>query len=220
MKNSFFTKSMIGILLLAALSLSGCAKNNSSDVRVAGRNPVPQGPAQTSQNQTNCSNPTMVWGKIFDPYASTQFEYQVKSFVSATLDPQALGTISGNIYDRTGIDFQGSFQFDAQGNLIPTSSTVLIKIVDSFVKDGYEGQTFQPYIVEFKAADSGIIDRNTRQFEVHFKDNYGDIVFQGMYNDQIAEGTVSFVNYTAVTGYEPASGTLGAFRSYTCGLIK
>lgn len=225
MNNSFFNKSKRGVLLLAALSLTACAKNNnSSDVRVAGRGgatALTAPPAYQQGGQNTCSNPTMAVGKIFDPYSSPQFESQVKSFVSATLDPQALGTISGNIADKTGIDFQGTFHFDSQGRLIPTSSTVKIKIVDSFVYDVYNnGQTVQPYIVEFIAADSGVIDRNTRQFEVRFRDNYGEIIFQGRFDNQIAEGTVTYMNNTAVAGYQAASGTLGSFKAYTCALIK
>ncbi|MGZ3770127.1 MAG: hypothetical protein ACXVCP_17965 [Bdellovibrio sp.] len=215
----FFNKSVTGTLMLVALLSAGCAKNQSNDVRVAGRNGIA---AQGALNgvPTTCTSDTQSWGKIFDPYASSQFEYQVKNFVSATLDPQSLGTISGNIYDSTGIDFQGSFKFDAQGNLVKESSTVLIKIVDSFVKQVFEGQVVQPYVVEFKAADYGMINRNTRQFEVRFRDSYGDIVFKGNYNDQLAEGTVTYANNTAVDGYSPASGTLGNFRAYTCSLIK
>lgn len=221
MNNSFFNKSMRGILLIAALALSACGKNNSSDIRIAGRGATAVTPPAHQQNTPgSCSDPKMVWGKIFDPYASPQFEYQVKNFVSATLDPQALGSISGNIADKTGIDFQGSFKFDNEGKLLPGSSTVLIKIVDSYVNQPYNGQTVQPYIVEFKAANSGAMDRNTHQFEVRFKDNYGEIIFQGRYDNQIVEGTVSYVNNTAVAGYQPSSGVLGNFKAYTCGLIK
>lgn len=221
MDNSFFKKSMMGVLALAALTLSACAKSNSSDVRVAGRGIDPLVAAQQQQGTQNaCSNAQMAWGKIFDPYASSQFESQVKSFVSATLDPQSLGTISGNIADKTGIDFQGSFQFDSQGKLIPASSTVLIKIFDSYVGQTYNGQSVQPYIVEFKAANSGFVDRNTRQFEAKFSDNYGDIVFSGRYDNQTVEGTVTYVNNTAIAGYQKASGTLGSFKAYTCALIK
>lgn len=222
MTYSYFKKSMMGVLVLAALSLLGCAKNNSSGVRIAGRGAgaVPTTPAQQQGLPNSCSNSQMEIGKIFDPYSSPQFESQVKGFVSATMDPQEFGTISGNIYDSTGIDFKGSFQFDSQGNLISESSSLWIKIVDSYVKQTYNGELVQPFIVEFVAANSGIIDRNTRQFKVIFKDNFGEIIFVGRYDNQIAEGEVSYVNNTAVAGYQPASGKLGSFRAYSCGLIK
>ncbi|WP_413613416.1 hypothetical protein [Bdellovibrio sp. HCB-110] len=220
MTKSFFNKSMMGVLVVLALSLSACAKKDSSAVRVAGRGAstgVTQGGTTTPNT---CSNTNMSWGKIYDPSSSPQFEAQVKGFVSATLDPQSLGTISGNINDKTGIDFSGSFQFDAQGRLIPASSTVVIKIFDSFVGQVYNGQTVVPYVVEFSQASEGIIDRTTRQIQVKFKDSYGEIVFQGQYDNNTVQGTVHYQNYTAVSGYQPSGGTLGAFRAYTCALIK
>ncbi|WII70910.1 hypothetical protein QJS83_10600 [Bdellovibrio sp. 22V] len=218
MKNTFLTKSLMGVLVLAALSLSACAKKDGSTARYAGRGTgVTQGGVQTP---SSCGNANMDWGKIFDPYASPQFESQVKGFVSATLDPQSLGTISGNINDRTGIDFKGSFQFDSAGRLVTGSSSIHIKIVDSYVGQVYNGQTVAPYIVEFNAASEGMINRTTRQFQVKFKDSYGEIILQGAYNNQEASGTVYYQNYTAVNGYQASSGTLGSFRAYACALIK
>lgn len=220
MKTTFFNKSILGVLVLAALSLTACGKKDSSAVRVAGRSAGTGVTQSTVAVSNTCSNSSMTWGKIFDPSASPQFEAQVKSFVSATLDPQSLGAISGNINDKTGIDFQGSFQFDTQGNLIPGSSSVLIKIFDSYVGQVYNGQTIAPYVVEFTAASEGMVNRTTRQFQVKFKDSYGEVIFQGQYNNQTVEGTVYYQNNTAVTGYQPASGVLGSFRAYTCALIK
>lgn len=220
MKTSFFNKSMMGVLVALALSLSACGKKDSSAVRVAGRG-TPTGVSQSGGTTPNtCGNANMTWGKIYDPYASSAFESQVKGFVSATLDPQSLGTISGNINDKTGIDFSGSFQFDTAGKLIPASSTVVIKIFDSFVGQVYNGQTIVPYVVEFKQASEGMIDRNTRQIQVRFKDSYGEIIFQGQYDNTTVQGTVQYQNYTAVNGYQPAAGILGSFRAYTCALIK
>ncbi|KYG65391.1 hypothetical protein AZI87_12650 [Bdellovibrio bacteriovorus] len=218
MKTSFFNKSVMGILVLVALSLSACAKKESSATRVAGRSNTP---AVTQPNAVNsCGNASMNVGKIYDYYNSGSFESQVKSFISATLDPQTLGTISGNINDKTGIDFFGAFKFDSSGNLVAGSSTVLIKIFDSYAGQSYNGQVIQPYQVEFSAAASGTINRNTRQFTVKFSDSYGDIVFQGQYDGTLAQGNVTYQNRTAVNGYSPASGTLGQFKAYTCALIQ
>lgn len=217
MKTSFFNKSVMGMLVVAALALSACGKkDSSSSVRVAGRDA--NGVQQNIPN--TCTSGQSTVGKIFDPYASSQFETQVKNFVSATLDPQLLGSISGNINDKTGVDFIGSFQFDSAGQLVASNSTVVIKVFDSYANQTYGGQVIQPYIVQFNAAYSGSIDRNTRQFTVVFKDDYGAIEFRGSYaNGQTAEGTVRFENYKSVSG-SPMSGTLGNFRVYSCALIK
>ena len=207
----------MGILVLVALTLSACAKKEDSAPRSAG---VGVG-IVNANNAANCSSPsTMGMGNIYDPNGSYNFESQVKGFVSATLDPQSLGTISGNIRDKTGIDFTGSFQFDSAGKLIPESSTVLIKIIDSFVGQVYNGQPVQTYNIEFKRASAGFYDRNTRQFEVTFADDYGSIKFQGMSDGNLAYGTVYYDNKVAVTGYSPSKGTLGSFTIYSCALIK
>lgn len=219
MYQSLFGKTLTGVFIAVLLTMSACAKKDNSAVRVAGRG-TGTGVTQNNTTMNSCSNASMVWGKIFDTYGGNQFESQVKGFVSATLDPQSLGSISGDINAPTGIDFNGSFQFDAQGKLVPSSSSASIKIVDSFVGQVYEGQVIAPYVVEFTSAQEGTINRTTRQFTVKFKDNYGEIVFQGQYNNQTAEGTVTYTNYSAVSGYQPSSGALGSFRSYTCALIK
>jgi len=219
MSQAFFKKTILGALVAIALSMSACAKKDGSAVRVAGRG-TGTGVTQSNVATSTCANASMAWGKIFDANASPQFESQVKGFVSATLDPQSLGSISGNINDKTGIDFTGAFQFDAQGKLVPGSSSVLIKIFDSFVGQVYEGQTIVPYVVEFTSASEGMINRTTRQFTVKFKDTYGEIVFQGQYNSQNVEGIVTYRNSTAVSGYQASQGTLGSFRAYTCALIK
>lgn len=219
MKTSFFNKMMLGALVAIAFSMSACAKKDSGAVRVAGRT-TGTAVTQNTSAATTCGNASMSWGKIFDPYASPQFESQVKSFVSATLDPQSLGSISGNINDKTGIDFSGVFKFDSAGNLIPSSSSLIIKIFDSYVGQVYEGQTIVPYIVEFTNASDGVYNRTTRQLSVRFKDAYGEIVFTGQVNNQMVEGTVTYSNSVAVSGYQPAQGSLGSFRGYSCALIK
>lgn len=219
MTNSILKNKMMGVLLLAVLSLSACGKKEGSGVRVAGRGAA-TGVAQGGTSGTSGTCGAQSTGKIFDAYASSTFEQQVKNFVSATLDPQSLGSISGNINDRTGIDFNATFRFDSNGNVVAAESKVHIKIFDSFVGQVYNGQTIQPYEVAFTAASEGMIDRNTRQFQVRFKDSYGEIVFQGSYDNSLAQGTVYYQNYTAVQGYQPTSGTLGSFRIYACSLIK
>ncbi|ASD63852.1 hypothetical protein [Bdellovibrio bacteriovorus] len=224
MTNSIFKNKMLGVLLLAVLSLSACAKKDSSSVRVAGRttNTGTTSGGGVSQGGTTASGTcgTSSAGKIFDQYASPQFETQVKNFVSATLDPQSLGSVSGNINDRTGVDLFATFKFDSAGSLVAAESNMLIKIFDSYANQVYNGQVIQPYSVSFSQASEGMIDRNTRQFQVKFRDGYGEIIFQGAYDNSIAEGTVYYQNYTAVAGYQPTSGTLGSFRMYACSLIK
>lgn len=218
-------KLILSLLALSLLGLAACAKSGSSAVRVAGR----QGgagsgviPQEVASHQ--CSSGQTTTGKIFDSYGnSANFERQVKAFISATMSPENFGTISGVITDSTGVDMVGSFKFDSSGNLLLNESAVLIKIFDSYTNQTYNGSVVQPYTIQFSAAASGYLDRTTKQFRVKFADSYGEIEFQGRYDNNnansVSEGTVSFVNHTAVSGYTPASGVLGTFRAYTCALI-
>lgn len=206
-------------LVALSFSMFACAKKNDSSVRLARGSAV-----GVSQNNTNgvstCSNTSMDWGRIYDLNGAAQFEAQVKGFVSATLDPQSFGAISGDINASTGIDFKGSFKFDAQGALESTSSSVEIKIIDSYVNLIFDGEVVEPYVVQFTQAQSGRLDRATGKFTVTFQDSFGAIVFQGVVADQMAEGTVTYQNTKAVAGSTIASGNLGQFKSYACALIK
>lgn len=218
-------KIILALLVGATLGLSACAKKEGGAVRVAGRQQGLTGPQVTPQGGTHqCTSAQTTTGKIFDAAGnSALFENQVKSFVSATMDPQQFGSISGVISDRTGVDMVGTFTFDSAGQLVTGQSAVLIKIFDSLVGQVYNGETIPPYTIQFSTAASGSIDRATKQFAVKFADSYGEIVFQGRFDNSsvngITEGTVSYTNYTAVSGFSPASGTLGSFRAYTCALI-
>lgn len=221
MKKSFLQKSMMGLLALAALGLSACAKKEGGAVRVAGRAVTTT--VTTAATVNRCGDPNKSWGKIYDQHSSGNFESQVKSFVSATLDPSTLGTISGNINDPTGIDFSAVLAFDSANQLIPASSTLIIKIFDSYAGQVYNGTTVAPYNVEFNAATEGMIDRTTRQIQAKFKDSYGEIIIQGQYDEAtqgMVQGTVYYTNFVAVTGHTPTNGTLGSFRSYACAMIK
>lgn len=225
MKTSFLSKSVMGMLVLAALTLSACAKKDDS---ASGRVATRGGNGSGIVAQNTCANPAQAQavGKIFDSQSyGSRFEEQVKAFVSATLDPEALGTISGNINDKTGIDFSASFPFDSNNQLIASEASISIKIFDSYAKEPYNGQVIPPYEVAFSQAKSGTINRNTRQINVVFEDEYGSITFAGQYGvmegsqGPFVVGKVSFNNYKSVKG-SPQSGQLGDFKIYDCAMIK
>lgn len=223
MKQSSLTTVLMSMMLMAMLSLSACAKKDDSKVRIVGRAGVGVGTGTAGVGgYANCGNQAQSTGKIFDAQAnSARFEADVKGFVSATLDPQYLGTVSGDINAATGIDFLGGLRFNAQGQLEVESASLMIKIFDSYAKQSYNGQVVQPYVIEFVGASAGMVDHQSRQFQVTFKDSYGSVTMQGSYDlNGLASGTVTYENFIAVDGYFPARGTLGSFRIATCGLIK
>ncbi|KYG64065.1 hypothetical protein AZI86_14775 [Bdellovibrio bacteriovorus] len=216
MKTSFLSKSVMGVLVLAALTLSACAKKDDS---ASGRVVTRGGSGIVTQNTCGNAAQAQAVGKIFDSQSyGSRFEEQVKAFVSATLDPEALGTISGNINDATGIDFTASFPFDSNNQLIAAQASISIKIFDSYAKTTYNGQVVPPYEVAFSQAKSGTINRNTRQINVVFEDEFGSITLTGTYDGSMVNGKVSFNNYKALKG-SPQSGQLGDFRIYQCAMI-
>jgi hypothetical protein len=220
-KSIFFKKLSVLILVLSSSGLVACSQDNFSTVRTASNGGVDGGNGSAGGGfPTSCSSTTV--GKIYDPAggATTNFESQVKAFVSATLNPTLLGTVSGDINASTGIDLKGSWNFDAAGALVTTGAAVSIEIFDSYVGTVSGGETILPYTIDFGSAASGSLNRTTGKFTVVFRDKYGSITFDGTKGSTYSEGTVTFANSTAVSGYSPASGTLGSFKINNCALIK
>ena len=223
MNKSIFSQISVLLLLLSCSGLVACSQEGFSTIRTASNTSAGggNGAAGGGAFPTSCSATTV--GKIYDPAggASTAFDAQVKSFVSATLNPTLLGSVSGDINASTGIDLKGSWTFDAAGALVSTGAAVSVEIFDSYVgtKDS-DGETILPYTIDFSSAFSGSLNRTTGQFTVVFKDGYGSITFTGIKGATYSEGTVTFANSTAVSGYSPASGTLGSFKINNCALIK
>ncbi|MFS4459781.1 hypothetical protein [Bdellovibrio sp. HCB2-146] len=219
MNKAIFSKLAVLILVISTSGLVACSQGDRSMSRTAssGNQNTGSGNNGTVGGGSNTCPSTSTVGKI---YGGANFEAQVKAFVSATLNPSALGTVSGDINASTGIDFTASFAFDSAGNLNVANSSVNMKIYDSYVGTVYNGQTITPYSVNFSTAAAGNLNRSTGQFQVRFSDAYGDIVFQGTKGSSLTEGTVTFQNKTAVSGYSPASGTLGSFKIYSCVLFK
>ncbi len=227
MNSSLLSKINLVILLLGmTLSLMACSGGDRGTTVRTSRTAsdlTAGNVGGSSGTAASCPTPGASVGKIYSSSAGVSFESQVKAFVSATLDPAALGTVSGDMSAPTGIDFTGALAFDNAGNLIAGSSNINIKIFDSYVGQVVDGETIQAYLIQFGAATSGTLDRQMRQFQVKYSDSYGDIVFQGQYEisaQGLAQGIVTFQNRVAVNGYTPASGTLGNFKILTCAFIK
>jgi hypothetical protein len=213
---------VFGVIFFATMVLAACANKDDNSNRAAGReSEVAVNGGINPETNSQCSNTNMEWGKIYDANGSVNFEAQVKGFVSATLNPESLGTISGNISNpTTGVDFNGSFSFDQDGNLVPDKSTLTIKIFDSYVNQVYNGQVIQPYVVQFSKASEGYLNRSTGQLRVTFQDSYGSIVFDGRMSGANVDGQVTYDNKVAVDGLSPSSGVLGSFIAYSCSMIK
>lgn len=213
MNTSILKKTGMGLLLFVALGLSACAKKEGSATRVAGRSngaaPIPNTPSTCSNGQVSVGN---IYGTNFN------FENDVKAFASATLSPDQLGQIGYQLGSPTGVDFYGTFQFDSNGQIVAQNSNLKIEIIDSYAVSKLVGR----YVIEMNQASTGSIQRESSMspFSATFKDEFGEITFNGSIQNGLATGTVTYRNYVAVSGYTPAAGTLGQFTMYACALIK
>lgn len=204
MKQSIFTKMILGALFAASLGMmTACAKTDSSSgVRVAGRggeiNTAAAGDSVAVQNNSaTCSNGQTGTGTLS---ASND---AILALVSATISPQEFQGICKT-------NFSAALSFDSSGNIIAAKSSILIQIVDGLVGTVINGKTIQPYEIQFANAVSGVYQSNG-YFQATFSDNYGQFYIQGNIAGATASGTVSFQNSVAVAGYQPASGNLGTF---------
>lgn len=170
---------------------------------------------------TSCGSSTQAVGRVYDDgssSASGTFEARVKGLLSATVDPQYFGTISGDPSNaQTGVTIEGQLRYDSAGNVTLSQTTLKLSVLDSFVgQTDTTGTTISAYPINFSAASSGTVNLATKTFTVLFKDNYGEITLTGTIGGSTTTGTVSYKNYVSYNGGTVSSGTLGAFQIPTC----
>lgn len=176
-------------------------------------------------NTSTCSSAAQAVGRVYDGGVASggTFEQRVKGLLSATVDPQYFGTISGDGNDpSTGVTIEGRLRYDGAGNVLMNQTNLKLVVTDSFVgqKDS-TGAVIPAYPMNFAAASSGTVNVAAKTFTIVFKDSYGEITLNGSFNTSMVTGTISFANSTTVlAGGTPASGTLGAFQIATCGWIN
>lgn len=171
-----------------------------------------------------CGQSVSPIGTIYDQggqqvslYNSGSFEDRVKAFLSATVNPTEVGQISSAPTDSTGVRFQGAIKLDQNGMVIPSQSKILIKVYDSYM---LQNSSYQAIPVQIDAASEGQFNMQTGAGYVVFKDQYGEIRFDGKIDAQYFSGVISFRNYATVTGGAPAQGQLGQFYVARCGIIQ
>lgn len=217
------------LLTIIALMFNGCNPNKESAKRTSGalRTNV-AGTTTGTFTQSYCGNNLSSIGTIYDQgtqaslYTTGNFEARVKGLLSATIDPNEIGQISSSPSDQTGVRFQGQIKIETNGTVNLAQTKILIKVYDSFVLQSATDGTnqYQPIPIEFTSASSGQFNMQTGSGYVIFKDQYGEIRFDGNLSGEYLSGQVSFVNSVNVTGGSAASGVLGQFYVARCGIIK
>ena len=214
------------LLTLIALSFVGCNPAKEASKRTSGnggRSATISGTTNGAFTQSFCGNSNLSSvGTIYDQSSSYNFEARVKGLLSATIDPSEVGTISAGTNDQTGVRFQGTFKIDSNGTVNLQQSKILIKVYDSYVlQSAIDGSNqYQPIPIEFTSAAAGQYNAQTGVIYVVFKDQYGEVRFDGKLSGDYLSGQVSFVNSTNVTGGAAAQGVLGQFYIARCGIIQ
>lgn len=208
----------ITMILVAMTALVACAKGNDSRSGRTNNNVGVSGGTSTT-----CGTNTQSVGRVYDNDASgTSFEQRVKGLLSALVDPQYFGTISGNANDaQTGVTIEGRLRYDSNGNILLEQSHLKLMVTDSYVgqKDS-NGATIQAYPIQFSAASSGNMNLATKTFTLLFKDRYGEVTVTGTVDGSTVRGSISYNNNTSYNNSTPASGLLGAFQIATCAWIN
>lgn len=169
-----------------------------------------------------CVNGQSSVGRIFDAGQSGgigTFEARVKGLLSASINPNDVGTISAAANDVTGVRFQGIIKLDTAGNVQATSTQMTIEVYDSFTLSGQN-----PIRLVFSTSDgsqiSGSFNTQTGYGSVVFADEYGSITFTGTIDAQNFSGQVSYINKVNFVGGANVSGPLGQFTIARCGIIQ
>lgn len=218
------------LLTISALMLNGCNPNKESATkRTSGvRATTVAGTTGGVFTQSTCGNNLSSIGTIYDQgnsqnlYSTGNFETRVKGLLSATINPAEVGSISSGPNDQTGVRFQGTIKIESNGSVNLQETKILIKVYDSLVlQSATDGSNqFQPIPIEFTAAAAGQFNMQTGSGYVIFRDQYGEVRFDGNLSGDYLSGQVSFANTTNVTGGSAASGVLGQFYVARCGIIK
>jgi len=185
-------------------------------------------PGGTTPIVNNCAQNVSPIGTIYDQgqqqatlYASGSFEDRVKAFLSATVNPTEVGQISSAPADSTGVRFQGTVKLDQNGMVISAQSKIIIKVYDSYM---LQNSSYQAIPVQIDPANGGAsegqFNMQTGAGYIVFKDQYGEVRLDGKIDAQFFSGTMSFRNYSTVTGGTPAQGQLGQFYVARCGIIQ
>ncbi|MFN7904020.1 MAG: hypothetical protein ACK5P5_02450 [Pseudobdellovibrionaceae bacterium] len=230
--------SLLSLLMLCALSLilqacSGGQRSSSTSSQRSANTSNVGGPVNDNSGVGKiCQNSDI--GYIYDSSvsqgesglnsnlgSSSNFRQRVADLVSVSLSADFLGEVSGVYGASTGVELRLKIRFSSSGQIVTGSSFVELTIYDSYVgQDDGTGQSIEPYVIYIESVKSGNFNSSTKQLQVTFSDQYGEITLRGRVQGEELQGTVQFVNYTSYDNSAPRSGTLGEFIVPACSVGK
>lgn len=204
------------VLISGLMVLTACDKKKSgrsSPARVARGGNVQPYNVQGQQQQGNGFNNTGGTGSqwtYLQPSDSYGFLSAAQGLVSASMDPQELGTVQNG-----DVAMIGYIDMDQQGNINRSNSRFRLEIWDDYARNG----SASAIALEFNSLASSSYNGN--QINLVFEDSYGQIIVSGQYNQYDFYGTVSYRNSVSFDGSSsPAAGVLGNFQVPACGFFR
>lgn len=202
LRKSGLVKSMLTVLVLG-LVLTGCGQDKKRESVSGGRGVRTTGDTSgiTGVNTAGASANYAkgLWGEVVRPtdFSQEKFQERVSGFVSATMDPENLGTVSGSSGDKTGIRFSGLVIVKG-GNIDQSASKVHIAVWDSYAGTTIEGKTVPEYPLDFNRITKFKVSGT--KYEIVFEDEYG---YVGFYGDKVGDkftGNFTYRNHKMYDG--------------------
>lgn len=217
MKNSVL-KTVLLLSLVMSFAVA-CGKKDKKDSQVAAARVARDGAGGGSVNlpQQSFAGSAAGFIEAQSQYA-VQFEKAIKDFASATVAPEAIGSISTS----RAVILRGSIRVGA-GGMVDPSSKIMIEINDNLVGTTEDGQTLESIkvVLPLDSSQQSVVQNG--QATLNFRDQYGSVTLQGSWDNQWFSGTASFRNFTvyqgAPQGFTPREGTMGFFYVQTCGFF-
>jgi hypothetical protein len=233
-QNNIHFGGVIFLFSLMTVLLQGCSGGGTTAVSAMDRqqrsttaSPVTQTYNNPPIETQNCQYSES--GVIYDSSASqlesdagsTSFRQRLVDFVSISLSPESLGEVSGVYGASTGVQMRLRVRFTSSGQIVSGSSSLEISIYDSYVGQSDEsGIPIEPIVIFLDTVKSGTFNASSKQLQVVFADQYGEVSLQGRVQGTDLQGTVSFQNFTSFDNSSPRSGVLGEFLIPACSIGK
>lgn len=221
-------KYFILVLMVASTALMGCGKKEQ------GRAPISQRGGARGAGIGNDPQATNAYldGQIYrySSWSNSEFESEVRSFLSASVPTSYVGSVSGDYStstNSTGVFFggqiamsNGRFQQGVTGSISP-SSNFLVAVYDSFTGQRDEEGNVIPAIPVYVGNATGAIqyEYGNMVLRAEFRDSLGIVKLKGTISGSIMQGEVSYQNFQNADGGTPASGHLGWFQVNVCDVM-
>lgn len=195
------------MVMAAVSSLIACGKSNDGRTTTRGAD----GASVVTAQMSTCSNGQSAVGYVYSD--TGDLTTSVQELVSATINPQFFGEVSGTPGGATGVDLRMRIKV-VNGQINAAATSLQLVIYDSNVgtaSTANPGQTVQPYPITMTSATQ------VSNSQILFRDQYGTIIVNITNSDsQSIRGTIEFQNSANVVGGQPYSDTLGSFILPAC----